>query len=185
MAIAVTLDSTFIRSCVESERHLEVRIDNVETKAGGRQVFGAVAKAGTDIRELIRRNLDAVGRTKDTALTAFTDGCPGLRRTLADAGVAEPPTSDWFHIAMRLQHLKQIASALSTDDPARAEAKAVIVEEVERLHWRIWNGKARDAQVSIDRIRAVMHHFQDSRMGEGPTHPHERCGPPCTHGTAI
>ena len=157
--IAVTLDATFIRSCEDGVRHLEVRVGNVETPSGGRQVFGAVAKAGTDIRALIRRSLDAVGRTKDTALTAFTDGCPGLRRILADAGVAEPPILDWFHIAMRLQHLKQIARALPSDNPAQAE-KAVIVEEVERLHWRIWNGKARDAQVSIDRVRAVMHHFQ-------------------------
>ena len=85
----MTLDSTFIRSCEDGERHLEVRVGNVETESGGRQVFGAVARADTDIEVLIRRNLDAVGRTEDTALTAFTDGCPGLRRILADAGVAE------------------------------------------------------------------------------------------------
>ncbi len=36
LAIAVTLDSTFIRSCAEGERHLEVRVGNVETEAGGR-----------------------------------------------------------------------------------------------------------------------------------------------------
>ncbi len=95
-AIVVTLDSTFIRSCAEGERHLEVRVGNVETQSGGRQVFGAVAKAGTDIRALIRRNLDAVGRTGDTALTAFTDGCPGLRGSLAEAGVTTPPMLDWF-----------------------------------------------------------------------------------------
>ena len=118
-AIVVTLDSTFIRSCAEGERHLEVRVGNVETASGGRQVFGAVAKAGTDIRAVICRSLDAVGRTEDTALTAFTDGCPGLRRILADAGVTTPPTLDWFHIAMRLQHLKQIADALPADDPVR------------------------------------------------------------------
>src|SRR3954465_15928342 len=44
-AIVVTLDSTFIRSCEDGQRHLEVRIGNVETESGGRQVFGAVAKA--------------------------------------------------------------------------------------------------------------------------------------------
>ncbi len=163
--IAVTLGSTFIRSCAEGKRHLEVRVGNVETQSRGRQVFGAVAKAGTDIRVLIRRNLDAVWRTEGTALTAITDGCPALRRILADAGVPEPPILDWFHIAMRLQHLKQIASMLSTDDPARVAAKVLIVEEVKRLHWRIWNGKARDAQVSIDRIRAAMHHFQGEPEG--------------------
>ncbi len=95
-AVVVTLDSTFIRSGAEGERHLEVRIGNVETQSGARQVFGAVAKAGTDIQALIRCSLDAVGRTKDTALTAFTDGCPGLRRILADAGVTTRPMLDWF-----------------------------------------------------------------------------------------
>ena len=90
-AIVVTLDSTFIRSCEDGERHLEVRVGNVETTSGSRQVFGAVAKADTDIEALIRRNLDAVGRTEDTMLTAFTDGCSGLRRILGDAGVTTAP----------------------------------------------------------------------------------------------
>jgi hypothetical protein len=61
---------------------------------------------------------------------------------------------------MRLQHLKQIADGLAAGDPARAAAKAVIVTEVDRLHWRIWNGKNKKARKSIDRIRAVMHHFR-------------------------
>jgi hypothetical protein len=159
-AIAISVDSTFIRSCEEGERQLEVRVGNVETEAGGRQVFGAVARADTDIVALISRKLEAVGRTGDTQLTGFTDGCPGLRSILAAAGVAKPPILDWFHIAMRLQHLTQIAGGLSTDDPVRAAAKAVIVEEVERLRWRLWNGKAKDAKISIDRIRKVMHPFQ-------------------------
>jgi hypothetical protein len=51
-SITVTLDSTFIRSCQDGERHLEVRVGNVETETGGRQVFGAVAKADTDIKVL-------------------------------------------------------------------------------------------------------------------------------------
>src|SRR3712207_134549 len=136
--IVVTLDSTFIRGCEERERHLEVRIGNVETATGRRQVFGAVAKTDTDLGALIRRGLDAVGRTEGTALTAFTDGCPGLRGILLDAGVAGLPILDWFHVGMRLQHLRQVAGGLASDGPERAAAKAVIVEEVERLRWRLW-----------------------------------------------
>jgi hypothetical protein len=56
------VDSTFIRSREEGERHLEVRVGNVETASRGRQVFGAVAKADTDISTLIRQSLRAVSR---------------------------------------------------------------------------------------------------------------------------
>ena len=159
-AVVVTLDSTFIRSCEQEERHLEVRVGNVETESRGRQVFGSVVRASTDIKVLINRNLDAVGRTGETELTAFTDGCSGLRNILADADVTTAPFPDWFHIGMRLQHLKQIAGGLSCDNPSREAAKAVIAREVERLHWRLWNGKATNVRISIDRIHAVMHHFK-------------------------
>ena len=98
-------------------------------------------------------------------LTAFTDGCPGLRRILLDAGVTERPILDWFPVAMRLQHLTQVAGALASDDPERAAAKAVIVEEVERLRWRLGHGKAKDAKLSLERIRAVMHHFRGEPGG--------------------
>ena len=43
---------------------------------------------------------------------------------------------------MRLQHLTQVAGGLSSEGPERAAAKAAVVEEVERLRWRLWNGKA-------------------------------------------
>ena len=125
-----------------------------------------------DIAVLIRRNLETLGRTNTTELTAFTDGCPGLWSILTNAGVTSLPILDWFHIAMRLQHAKQAADVLSTDEPGRMQAKTVIVAEVERLHWRIWNGKAKDAQVTIERIRKVMHVFKGEhshRWGNVPS----------------
>jgi hypothetical protein len=73
---------------------------------------------------------------------------------------------------MRLQHLTQTADDLSSDDPERAAAKAAIIEEVDRLRWRLWNGKAKDAKVSIDRIRAVLQHFRaepDGRRSVAPS----------------
>ncbi|HUB45738.1 MAG TPA: hypothetical protein VMB73_12190, partial [Acetobacteraceae bacterium] len=48
-----TLDGTFVRSCEPGERHLEVRVGNVETSTGARQVFAAVAGADTDIAALL------------------------------------------------------------------------------------------------------------------------------------
>jgi hypothetical protein len=43
-AITVSVESTFIRSREAGDRHLEVRVGNIETASGGRQVFGAVAR---------------------------------------------------------------------------------------------------------------------------------------------
>ena len=155
-AITLSLDSTFVRSCHEGERHLEVRVGNVEAPQGGRQVFGAVAKAGTDIAALIRRTLDTLGRTSDTKLTAFTDGCSSLRAILAAAGIPSPPILDWFHLSMRLQHAKQVADALPVNEPDQQQAKAEIVSEVEPLRWRTWNGKAGDARITVTRIRTLL-----------------------------
>ena len=72
--IVVTLDATFIRSCEDGERHLEVQVGDVETESGERQVFGAIARAGTDIKVLICRNLNLIPEqtatlTDDPAIT--------------------------------------------------------------------------------------------------------------------
>src|ERR1700733_13535728 len=75
------------------------------------------------------------------------------------SGATKPPILDWFHIAMRLQYAKQ-ANGLSIDEPGREQAKAAIIEELERLRWRIWNGKAKNARLSLDRIRKVIHVFE-------------------------
>jgi hypothetical protein len=158
-AITLTLDSTFIRSCEEDLRHLEVRLGNVEASNAARQVFAAVAKTDTSIVALIQRGLKEVGQTADTVITAFTDGCSGLRSILVDAGVTASPYLDWFHIAMRLQHAEKTAGNLPADTPERENARAVIVAEVDRLHWRIWNGKAKDAQITLERIRKLMPAF--------------------------
>jgi hypothetical protein len=54
VAITLTLDSTFIRSCEDGQRHLEVRLGNVETSDGARQIFAAVAKTDTPIEAHVR-----------------------------------------------------------------------------------------------------------------------------------
>jgi hypothetical protein len=64
---------------------------------------------------------------------------------------------------MRLQHAEKTAGNLPADTAERENARAVIVAEVDRLRWRIWNGK--DAKVTIERIRAVMPVFQGEQSG--------------------
>jgi hypothetical protein len=105
LTTADKLGAADIRSCEEGQRHLEACLGSVETSDGSRQAFAAVARTDTTIETLIRRDLAAVGYTADTGLTAFTDGCSGLRSILDDAGVTAAPFLDWLHIAMRLRRI--------------------------------------------------------------------------------
>jgi hypothetical protein len=61
---------------------------------------------------------------------------------------------------MRLYHAEKTAGTLPIDTPEREHARAVIVTEIDRLHWRIWNGKAKDARITLERIRQVMPAFR-------------------------
>jgi hypothetical protein len=63
---------------------------------------------------------------------------------------------DWFHIGMRLQHLKQIAGALSADHPARVAAKGGDCRGSRAAAPAHLKRQAKNARKSIDRIRAVM-----------------------------
>jgi hypothetical protein len=62
---------------------------------------------------------------------------------------------------LRLRHAETTADSLPVDTPEREHARAVIVAEV--LHWRIWNGK--DAQITLEHIRAVMPAFRGEQGG--------------------
>src|SRR4051794_9935725 len=91
--------------------------------------------------------------------------CPPTRVKLypSPPQLEQTPTVSVALIAMRLQHAKKTASTLPAETPERENARAVIVAEVDRLRWRIWNGK--DAKVTLERIREVMPAFQGEQGG--------------------
>src|SRR3982750_2746744 len=59
-----------------------------------------------------------------------------------------------------MHHAEKTAGTLPIDTPERENAKTVIVTETDRLTWRIWNGKAKDARITLERIRQVMPVFR-------------------------
>ena len=47
-------------------------------------------------------------------------------------------------------------------------AKAAIIDEVERLRWRTWHGKAENAQLTLKRVRKLLPAFKGNRKAGGP-----------------
>jgi hypothetical protein len=48
---------------------------------------------------------------------------------------------DWFHLAMRIQHVAQAASGWPDASAVDREAGARLTETIERIRWRLWHGQ--------------------------------------------
>ena len=70
---------------------------------------------------------------------------------------------EWFHIAMRVHHLKQLARGLSTRVPTHAAAAANRQEELDRLPWRLWHGRTDAVDVSLHRLKTAIQAFSKSQ----------------------
>jgi len=110
---------------------------------------------------LIRTHLERTGYHRATELTVLTDGDKGLCN-LARQAVSTPitPILDWFHIAMRIQHMKQTAKGLSTRVLTHRQARKAIQDELEKLHWRLWHGRTRSVDESIKKLSDSIRRFR-------------------------
>jgi hypothetical protein len=173
--ITIGIDSTFIRGRGGADhRRLEVVVGKMESERGDQLVFGSIRGARPGVKAVLHRGLDMLGRSPTSAITAFTDGDPYLRKLLKHGNICEKPILDWFHIGMRLQNLKQSAAGLPTRVPSQQRAKEVISAEIERLHWRLWHGKDKNALKAIDAIRGCMRAFKSERQRRAVPPPSRR-----------
>ncbi len=151
------LDCTYIRSNDPTEGRLhEVFFGHIEPDAGNSRVFSSIGENGPDRSRRIRRNLEKAGLTDVTSVSTFTDGGNGLRELARGSGVTEKPILDWHHIAQRLQHVRQAAAGLTTSVPDLPEVTAKIIDEVERLRWRLWHGKPNAVSEALAKIRPLI-----------------------------
>ena len=160
--LTLGLDHGFIRSnTTASSRHHRVLVGNISNTSDKRVFAGVQTDNLERTHKLIRINLQECGYSADTDLTVLTDGEPGLselcRETTHSNNV---PILDWFHIAMRLQHMKQCAAGLQCFVKTHRDAKITIKEELEKLHWRLWNGQTDSVGKSIATLSSSIRRFR-------------------------
>jgi hypothetical protein len=78
------------------------------------------------------------GVTAETRVTVHSDGDAGLRAIQRAAAPAAEHVLDWYHIAMRWQHLHQLATG---HHGASAEARAWLLDRIVRAKWALWNAQ--------------------------------------------
>jgi len=69
-----------------------------------------------------------------------SDGDAGLRAIQRAAAPDAEPVLDWFHIAMRWQHVHQ-AAAGAIHQGQTAEAQTGLLDRIDRAKWALWNGQ--------------------------------------------
>ena len=52
---------------------------------------------------------------------------------------------DWFHLAMRIQHVAQAARGWPDATPVEREEAVHLADAVEHVRWRLWHGQVQRA----------------------------------------
>jgi hypothetical protein len=87
-----------------------------------------------------------LGATPATVVTILSDGADGPRSRGEAASLG--PTHhvlDWFHLAMRVQHVAQAATNWPDTTETDRQAGARLTETIERIRWRLWHGQVKRA----------------------------------------
>jgi len=83
--------------------------------------------------------LHSLGATKATPVTILSDGAEGPRGVGETASVG--PTChvlDWFHLAMRIQHVAQTVKGWPEDNTEDRQQRAGLTDVIEEhIRWRL------------------------------------------------
>jgi hypothetical protein len=145
--IALSIDGGHVRAAREYQgRSFEVLLAQVGNDERKQVVFSSVpAEAHAQTRQL-RGILHGLGATPATPVTILSDGADGPR-SLGEAASPGPThhVLDWFHLAMRVQHVAQAAKSWPDATESDRQAGARLAETIERIRWRLWHGQVRRA----------------------------------------
>ena len=125
------------------------------------------ATADTSKRELRSRALQALqheGYVGRGELTVISDGAEIMKRL--PKALPKPTTHiiDWFHIAMKIQPLQQVADHIDRTNASRNGQAILIGDDIRSVKWKLWHGQTDRA---IDRLEKIVADLaiQRSRAG--------------------
>jgi hypothetical protein len=156
----ISIDTAHVRSAEpKSGRNFELVVARCgrggRGEAGGRYFVTAAA----DQYALRDRALHALGQEGYRGfgdVAVISDGADILKRL--PRAMPKPTTHiiDWFHIAMKIQPMQQIADHMARSRPDEPETPPPIAGRVRAVKWRLWHGRVnraiRDLQELLDEL---------------------------------
>jgi hypothetical protein len=168
----VSIDTAHVRSAERnSARNFELVI--AKCGRGGRGEPGGryFVTGHTDqpaIRDRALHALREVGYRGFGDVTVISDDAEILKRL--PRGMPKPTAHiiDWFHIAMKIQPMKQIADHIVRSRSHPIEALPTIDRDIRAVKWRLWHGRIDRAIRDLERLVARLKQSQ----GEGESRSH-------------
>ena len=141
----ISIDTAHVRSAdANSARNFEIVV--ARCGRGGRGDAGGryFVTSNTDqhaIRDRALHALRRAGYCDFGDVTVISDGAEILKRL--PRAMPKPTTHiiDWFHIAMKIQPMQQIADHMVRSRPDLAGALPSIDSDIRAVKWRLWHGR--------------------------------------------
>ncbi|HEU5380418.1 MAG TPA: ISKra4 family transposase [Ktedonobacteraceae bacterium] len=135
--LVVSLDGGYVHARSKESRKdgsFEVIVGKSTTREGATTRFGLVSGYDPKPRRRLFEVLQAQGLQMNQAVTFLTDGGDTVRDLTEGHSPLASHILDWFHIAMRLTVLFQMAKGVSVEQKGEK-----FEEELERVKWFLWH----------------------------------------------
>jgi hypothetical protein len=146
-SIALSIDGGHVRVARQYQgRSFEVLLAQVSNDEGKQVVFSTVPVEAHSQKRQLRGVLRGLSATPATPVTVLSDGADGPR-SLSEAASPGPThhVLDWFHLAMRVQHVAQVALSWPDTTETDHQAGARLAATIERIRWRLWQSQVKRA----------------------------------------
>ena len=169
--IALSIDSGHVRAVRSYQvRTFEVFVAQASNDDGEQTVFSSVPVEADRQTQQLRGVLHRLGATPCTELTILSDGADGPR-SLGEAASVGPTfhVLDWFHLAMRIQHVAQTIKGWPDNRNEDRQEGARFADAVEHVRWRLWHGQVQRALDLIGDTAAALDAVADLASSAGAT----------------
>ena len=152
----VSVDTAHIRSAdPKTARDFEIVIARCGRGGRGTPPGHYFATTNTSQLEMRARTLQALkfeGYSGHGEITVLSDGAEIMKRL--PKALPKPTTHiiDWFHLAMKVRLMQQIADHIVSSQPILCGILAVIDEEIKALKWKLWHGQLERAICALEKI---------------------------------
>ena len=154
--LTVGLDGGYVHSCEKTSRKdgwFEVIAGKSITAEGAAKCFAFVHRYDTKPKRRVFEVLKSQGMQMNQQVTFLSDGGDTVRQLQLYLNPQAEHLLDWFHVAMRVTVMMQMAKGLEGKDVAIQPA---VLKELERSKWYLWHGNVYEACISIDNLELVL-----------------------------